>query len=211
MKFAFTMMMTAGFAGGKTYFVSNAGSDAANGLSTGTSWQTISKVNSSTFKPGDTILFKRGDTWREQLTVPSSGQAGRPITFGAYGAGAQPIINAANVMGGWTNAGSNQWWIVCPNVTTTRAAVYISGTLYTPVASLAALTSANKYFIDTTPNPDRLYVYSTVDPGTLNPEVSNRDYCIIGSQSSALRNYIEIHDIEVRLAGRSGIYFEATG
>src|SRR5678816_2371348 len=118
MKFAFTMMMTAGFAGGKTYFVSNAGSDAANGLSTGTSWQTISKVNSSTFKPGDTILFKRGDTWREQLTVPSSGQAGRPITFGAYGAGAQPIINAANVMGGWTNAGSNQWWIVCPNVTT---------------------------------------------------------------------------------------------
>src|SRR5678815_1054333 len=81
MKFAFTMMMTAGFAGGKTYFVSNAGSDAANGLSTGTSWQTISKVNSSTFKPGDTILFKRGDTWREQLTVPSSGQAGRPITL----------------------------------------------------------------------------------------------------------------------------------
>ena len=68
-----------------TYYVADAGSDSNNGTSPFTPWQTIAKVNSSTFQPGDSILFNRGDTWREQLTVSSSGSPGNPITFGAYG------------------------------------------------------------------------------------------------------------------------------
>jgi hypothetical protein len=51
------------------YYISNAGSDAANGLTTGTSWQTIAKVNASSFSPGDQILFNSGDTWIEQLII----------------------------------------------------------------------------------------------------------------------------------------------
>jgi len=57
-------------------------------------WKTISKVNSSSFSPGDNIYFKRGEVWREQLTVPSSGSDGNPITFGAYGSGNKPVISA---------------------------------------------------------------------------------------------------------------------
>ena len=96
-------------ASGTVYYVSNSGSDSYDGTeqthTTGSTgpWQTIAKVNSSTFNPGDSILFKAGDTWREQLTVPSSGSAGNPITFGAYGsATSSPIISGTNLLTSWT-------------------------------------------------------------------------------------------------------------
>ena len=87
-----------------TYYVKTGGSDAADGLSDGNAWQTVAKVNGETFAAGDSILFNRGDTWRETLTVPSSGSSGNPITFGAYGTGALPIITGANVATGWADA-----------------------------------------------------------------------------------------------------------
>lgn len=87
-----------------TYYVSNTGHDTNNnGLSEGAPWLTIAKVNASTFSAGDSILFKRGDTWREQLTVPSSGGAGSPITFGAYGSGEKPIFNGSNLVTTWSS------------------------------------------------------------------------------------------------------------
>jgi hypothetical protein len=86
------------------------GSDAAAGTATGalctgtvSAWKTLAKVNGFTFAAGDTILLKRGEVWREQLTNPSSGTSGNVITFGAYGSGAKPQINAAGIVNGaWT-------------------------------------------------------------------------------------------------------------
>ena len=45
------------------YYVSNAGNDANNGDAAGTSWRTLNKVNSASFRAGDSILFKRGDAF----------------------------------------------------------------------------------------------------------------------------------------------------
>src|ERR1039458_6877603 len=73
-----------------TYYVANAGSDSNNGTSSGTPWRTIAKVNGSSFSAGDSFLFNKGDTWREQLNPPSSGSVGNVITTGAYGPGAAP-------------------------------------------------------------------------------------------------------------------------
>ena len=69
---------------GTTYYVSSSGGDDDNdGLSTGTPFETIDKVNSLDLEPGDSVLFKCGDTWRaEMLTIARSGTAGNPITFG---------------------------------------------------------------------------------------------------------------------------------
>lgn len=80
---------------GTTYFVdATGGNDGSAGTSESTAWQTIAKLNASTFNPGDTILFKRGETWTgTKLTVPSSGTSGHPITFADYGSGAKPIID----------------------------------------------------------------------------------------------------------------------
>jgi len=51
-----------------------------------------------------TINLKRGVTWREQMTVGASGSAAHPITIQAYGEGADPIINGADVVSTWTAA-----------------------------------------------------------------------------------------------------------
>lgn len=81
-----------------SYFVhASQGSDSNAGLSLAAPWQTINKVNTSSFSPGDTIYFARGQTWRETLTVPSSGDATGYVTFDAYGSGALPIISGADI------------------------------------------------------------------------------------------------------------------
>lgn len=81
------------------YYVSNIGNDALDGLSPLNAWRTIAKVNATAFVAGDKIGFKRGDTWAETLTIPSSGTNGNPITFGAYGTGAIPIFNKTTAKG----------------------------------------------------------------------------------------------------------------
>jgi hypothetical protein len=80
-----------------TYYVdATGGNDGDLGTSEGTAWQTIGKVNGETFASGDSILFKRGETWvtaGSSLVPPSSGTAGSPITLADYGSGAKPIID----------------------------------------------------------------------------------------------------------------------
>jgi len=108
--FSVVLVFTFRVAFGETYYVdATRGSDAADGLSPATAWQSISKVNAGTFKPGDSILFKRGETWREELKVPGSGNAQAHFTFGAYGEGPRPIISGADLVAEWTNDGPHRW------------------------------------------------------------------------------------------------------
>jgi hypothetical protein len=96
-----------------TYYVAAAGSDSNSGTSSGTPWQTIAKVNGATFSPGDSILFNRGDAWYgTSLTVPSGGSSGSPITFGAYGSGANPILKGSTRL-------SASGYTLAPNLTAT--------------------------------------------------------------------------------------------
>jgi hypothetical protein len=79
------------------YFVdATSGSDTNTGLSPSQAWKTISKVNATTFQPGNTILFKRGETWREQLTVPLDG-----LTINSYGSGVCPKIYGSTLVSSW--------------------------------------------------------------------------------------------------------------
>src|ERR1051325_9316956 len=99
-----------------TYYVDQTGGDdTKDGLSQSISggtgpWKTISKVNASSFSGDDQILFKRGEVWREQLTMPSSGTSGHPITFSAYGTGALPKIMGSTQLSTWTNESGNLWY-----------------------------------------------------------------------------------------------------
>jgi len=92
-----------------TFYISNTGSDSNNGTSSSTPWQTIDKVNASTFIPGDNILFKKGDTFYGSITISQSGTAGNPITFSSYGSGVQPVITGFTTVSSWTNLGNNIW------------------------------------------------------------------------------------------------------
>jgi hypothetical protein len=50
------------------------------------------------------VFLNRGCTWREQLTIPANG-----ITVGAYGTGAKPIINGADVVTAWSLVGGTTY------------------------------------------------------------------------------------------------------
>jgi hypothetical protein len=78
------------------YVNATTGNDGNAGTSPATAWQTIIKVKTESFNPGDNIYFERGEAWRSQLTVPSSGNSTDPLTFRAYGSGEKPIISGAN-------------------------------------------------------------------------------------------------------------------
>src|SRR5450759_37267 len=93
------------------YYFSVTGNDANNGTSTSTPWQTISKFNSvfSSRSPGDSLLFKRGDTFYGSITISRSGTSGLPIVIGAYGTGSKPVITGFTTVSAWTNLGSNIW------------------------------------------------------------------------------------------------------
>lgn len=92
------------------YFVKNGGNDAASGLDDDNAWETISEVNTGPgpgYSAGDSIYFKKDDTWYDMLEPPSDGSDGSLITFGAYGAGsANPIISGHDIITGWAIYGA---------------------------------------------------------------------------------------------------------
>ncbi|MCB2216793.1 MAG: hypothetical protein KQH59_12035 [Desulfobulbaceae bacterium] len=68
------------------YYVSSSnGTDSNSGLSPESAWQSISHVNDASLAPGDEVRFRRGDSWREELTIDWSGTAEAYITFNDCG------------------------------------------------------------------------------------------------------------------------------
>lgn len=93
-----------------TYYVSSStGNDNNSGTDPSSAWQSINKVNSVSLKPGDNVLFMRGDSFYGGLIVTNSGNSANPITYSAYGSGAKPIITGFTNITSWTNLGGNIW------------------------------------------------------------------------------------------------------
>jgi hypothetical protein len=74
---------------------SSTGNDNNNGSQT-QPWKTLSKISNTTLGPGDTVYFKKGDTFRGHYVVNGSGTEGNLITFTSYGSGNQPIISGSD-------------------------------------------------------------------------------------------------------------------
>lgn len=99
-----------------TYYVSNNGSDANDGLSPATAWKTIARVNQDTYIPGDKILFERGGEWTGKTLAPQgSGSAAAYITIGAYGDEAKhmPRISANGKVADALYLYNQQYWEIC--------------------------------------------------------------------------------------------------
>lgn len=94
---------------GTNYYISNAGSDGNNGLTPATSWQTTGKINGASFNAGDSILFKRGDTFYGHIIIKNNGSIGKAIIFSSFGTGANPVISGFTKVNSWTSLGSNLW------------------------------------------------------------------------------------------------------
>jgi len=93
-------------AAGTVYYVSSSlGADSNNGTSPSTPWQTLAKVNSMTFNPGDQIRFQRGDTWTGTLDITSSGTSSSVIALWFYGSSTshRPLITGGGLIGDCIN------------------------------------------------------------------------------------------------------------
>jgi hypothetical protein len=97
-----------------TYYVDySTGNNTNNGRTVLSPWKTLNKVNKTKFMPGDSILLKRGEFWREQL-IPHSGDSTGYITYSCYGKSTRkkPLILGSisrNNPGDWKNTGGNIW------------------------------------------------------------------------------------------------------
>ena len=164
---------------------------------TSTPWLTINKVNTLRFNPGDSILFQSTCTWREQLTVPSSGSAGSPITFGAYGTGAAPIISGADLFTTWTPAFGSVYYAP---YSTAPNQVFEDGVRLTQNTDGAASLTAGQWYLDTTNS--RIWVYLTAgdSPSGHTMEASQRPFTIYGFSTP----YVAISGLELDKANGDG-------
>jgi hypothetical protein len=192
-----------------TYYIdATSGDDGNLGTSSGSPWKTISKINSSTFIPGDTISFKKGETWREQLDVPSSGASGSPITFNAYGSGYAPKVYGSDIpSSSWTQETALYYTALVADPVSIWF-IDTSDVIHTgnKVAGKVNLTSEYDWWWDD-PN-DRLYIYAATDPLTRYHSVevgsTTRDRGIWWGGITA-RNYIIIDGFEVAFVNGNGI------
>jgi hypothetical protein len=102
---------SAGTASGHTFYVdSQRGHDSARGTSPGSAWQTLAKVDATTFEPGDRILLRAGDEWQGQLWPKGSGDRRRSIVLDRYGRGPKPRIDAGGRFTDAVRLFDQQYW-----------------------------------------------------------------------------------------------------
>jgi hypothetical protein len=146
-----------------TYYVDNCitvGNNSNNGTSTATPWLTVGKVSGSSFSAGDSVLFEKTCTWHEKLTIPSGGSSGNPITYGAYGSGALPTLDGADVISSWTNTSGNVWqsaWTQASNQ------VIRNGVRAVKEASQVALTANYEWYYN---GSNTMFIYTTTNPNS---------------------------------------------
>jgi hypothetical protein len=162
-----------------TYYIANGGANGNSGLTTLLPWADFTNVTSGNIDPGDSILLKRGSTWRSQWGPDFDGSAGLPITLGAYDTGANPVISGANLATGWTNYSGNIWQASGSNSEgNSPREIFINGVVGDIQTSIGACVNEYDWFW----SGGTLYLYATSDPDTLytspGVEFRNRQYCV---------------------------------
>jgi len=185
-----------------TYYVSSSGSDANSGTQV-LPWKTIAKVNSVSFSPGDFILFKRSETWRETLNVPSSGSAVSPITFGAYGTGDLPNIYGSAQVSTWANEIGNLWYATSSADASSIWLVGADGTIHWGEKQTAKANLMAEYNWWWDSANARIYVYAATDPDSryTSIEKPTRTFCVENNN----KDYITIKDLEIAYCSDIGV------
>lgn len=206
------------------YYVANSGNDGSAGTTPETAWQTIAHVNSRSFQPGDSILFRRGDVWRDTLYLHSSGTAEAWITVGAYGTGHRPRILGSVQATSWTQVAANIWRSAT-SVGNPYQGGYSYGEVFFEWADRTTRWGDQKVYdasfsqmteeYDWSWHANTLYVYAPADPSSRYAavEVPQRNHCIrfpgIDGVNVLPKDYVQylaIDGLELRYAMTHGIY-----
>lgn len=175
-------MPVVGSGGGGPAFVPNhfvnaaTGLDTNNGLTPATAWQTLAKVNASTFLPGDVIGFS--GTFTDTLLFPSSGSAGNPIVLTSYGVGGRAIFASTGSL--HPIKITDQSNITIDNInfsgsggSTTTAAVFLEANLVSGVTNLTVQNVAINGFTAAATDGIDIAEKSTSTFGITNVTVQN--------------------------------------
>lgn len=176
-------------------------------------WQTWDYVRAQSFSAGDTIKFKRGETWtllaNDYWTLSDDGNAENYITIDAYGEGTKPIFdNEIELVGKtWTEEvgeGANIW--STPRTGTIYRCRLDGQDSYTPAT--AAEVDGITYLWHWNTDDDKLFVYSTQNPNTEYANIKIADSaCWVFYMSDC--NYIKIQNVRMH-GGMRSVRFHAT-
>ena len=81
------------------YVDSEFGDDSNSGLSESESLRSVSRTNSLSLSPGDSVRFRRSQSFDGTLELDQSGVGSAPISVGAWGSGENPIIYGILIRG----------------------------------------------------------------------------------------------------------------
>lgn len=186
-------------ASGTNYYVKNGGNNLLSGADDANAWATVAKVKATTLSAGDTVFFKRGSEWNEQLLVPNNGSSGSPIVFTSYATGAKPKFSARKDYTGWVNYSTNIWY--CTGAYTTYYMLLFDGTWGKRETTFTNL-NANYDYYDKISFPgggtnDTMFIYLTTDPSLITITGTFIDDVI----KTITKSYIVFDSLQVTYAG----------
>ncbi len=188
-------------ASGTTYYVDSvAGNDNNNGTSTSTPWKTLTKVNGTTFQPGDEILFKSGSSWNGQLYPKGSGSSsGGVITIDKYGTGNKPIINGQGLVDSVVYLYNQQYWEIRNlEITNTNGSIESQGDIKGIYIVADNGTTINHIHIDS------CYIHDVNGIKNISKNAGGIRVVVTGSAATSYNN-LRIVNNEVKDVGGIGI------
>jgi hypothetical protein len=154
--------------GGASYYLAASGDDANDGSEL-SPWRSLDRVNAAALKPGDSVFFRRGDSFRGQLK-PKDGAASAWIAYRAYGLGEKPLLLGSvdlDAPAAWVSHGPSLW----RSAETSEydiGALFMNGTGLKGQKQweLASLAAPGDFYYDRT-GDKRLYLYAAGNPADL--------------------------------------------
>ncbi len=190
------------------YFDSKNGNDENAGTSPETAWQTLEKVNSATFSPGDRVLFKRNGLWRGSLDL-QSGSEEAPLVYTSYGEGMKPRFFGSVPLDepeNWINE-EGKLWATDPALTPLFRGTDIGNIILNGKSAAFKrwtkedLKAQNDFWFDLK-GDRRVWFYSEMNPAILFVQVEAAVMRHVINHSGA--NYVTVDGFDVRYGGAHG-------
>lgn len=173
-------------------------------------WETFAYAKAQSYSAGDTIKFKRGETWvipaNGYWNFTDSGNAENYITVEDYGEGTLPIFDCELefVAKTWGNEGGNVWSTAW---TATIHRCRLDG-VDSGMAANSGAIDGTTYLWHWNTTDDKLFVYATEDPSTLYNSIkianaNNEAFDVNGCSYVKFRNF-RIH------GGKFAFWFHTT-
>lgn len=195
------ILFSAGGCGGQSkaginsviYYIDPSSASNGNG-SEASPYNTFSGV---TFEPGAEYRIKRGTILYEEILVDVSGKVNDPVIIGAYGTGADPVIDGSDLQTGWIAEGGFYTRTLIADTTETPGNVSVNGTMLN--FNEAGALASGEYEIETN---GKVNIYT--EPSGKTVRVSRRYFGVHGSAVS----YVKVENLHIRQASMHGISFE---